>query len=233
MESCSEHTRSLASVTWFKTESRLVDPRTGDPIGGYWSPGSNRIVLASEAVLDGATVRHEMLHALVRRTGHPRSQFLGKCAGLVSCGEGCKEDAGPAPAPPPNALQVSGDSIEVSLEVAPENPRSDYDDGFFSVTIKARNPATYPVIVTIPGSGFGPLGTFHYDLRGPFGGISSGDRTFDPSQTVFAPGETKRRVYDFSIGNDLFSHALPPGTYLVRGAYAGHWATPITAVVGP
>ena len=58
---------------------------SGREVGGYWTPGSNSIVLAGNGVLEGSFVRHEMLHALTRAPkGHKREDFLDKCGGVVS-----------------------------------------------------------------------------------------------------------------------------------------------------
>jgi len=70
--------------------------------------------------------------------------------------------------------------------------------------VKARNPASHPVIVTTTALATGPSGTFYFHLRGPSAGISGEQPAFDPSQTTFAPGETKWHVFDFVIGKDLF-----------------------------
>lgn len=233
VEGCSEFEGSLESVTWFRTNQLLNDPRSGLPVSGYWSRGTNRIVLAGESALDGGTVRHEMLHSLIRMPGHPRNQFLGNCAGVVECRGECIADAGAAPSPPSDLVHVGGNAIEVTLEVMPANPTSSHDEGFFSITVKARNPASHPVLVnTTPGL-TGPRGTFFLELRSGLGGVADGELPIDPSQTTFAAGETKRHVFDFVIGNVLVDRTIRPGTYSVRGAYAGHWTTTLTTVVGP
>jgi len=55
----------------------------------------------------------------------------------------------------------------------------------------------------------------------------------DPSEWIYAPGETKKQVFDFAIGNDLFAHKLPPGNYIARGGYSDYWSTDSTFVIGP
>ncbi|HEY0779780.1 MAG TPA: hypothetical protein VGD56_17565, partial [Gemmatirosa sp.] len=87
-EACSGLRRDLGAVDWYVTTGApsISDGHQSD-LGGYYSPASNRIVLADTAALDGATIRHEMLHALLGPAvaGHPRAQFLGRCAGVVHC----------------------------------------------------------------------------------------------------------------------------------------------------
>lgn len=138
-QACSGLTGSLGAVTWFKTTQALRDSRTGDPIGGYWNSFTNRIVLTTAAVLDGGSVRHEMLHSLLRKGGHPRNQFLGKCAGTVVCQGACIRDAGPYPQPPETPTHLRGDSIDISVDVEPRNPNSAHDGGLFSITVIVRN----------------------------------------------------------------------------------------------
>lgn len=231
-EACSGTVGSLDAVSWYLTPYSLADPRGGQPISGYWSAASNRIVLAGAASLDGGAVRHEMLHALVRTPGHARNQFLGACAGVVVCQGPCIGDAGLAPQSPPGEIRVPGDAIEVSLEVVPTNPRPSYDGGFFTVIVKARNPAAQPVFVTTTvGAPGQPSGTFFFHVHGPPRGISGREPLVDPSQSTFAAGETKRHVFDFLISTGPGPRTLPPGTYSVEGSYAGHSAEPITVVL--
>jgi hypothetical protein len=238
-QACSGLTGSLGAVTWFKTSQPLRNSRTGEPAGGYWSSFTNKIVLTNAAMLDGGSVRHEMLHSLLRKGGHPRSQFLGKCAGTVHCQGSCIRDAGSYPQPSESPIHVPGDSIEISVDIEPGNPSSAQDGGFFSMTVIVRNrsahwatvPSYYSSIFLEYDST--SARTFGVDVRGPAGGISDWDLRFDPSEWIFAPGETKKRVFDFTIGNDLIAHKLPRGNYIARGGYSEYWSTHSTFVIGP
>src|SRR6266849_6164739 len=147
-QACSGLTGSLGAVTWYKTSQVLHDVGTGDVIIGYWTAGSNRIVMLGSAMLDGGAVRHEMLHSLIAQGGHPRSQFLGKCAGTVDCQRGCITDGGPYPPPPESPIHEPGDSIDLTVEVAPTNPTSGFDGGFFSITVIAHNRSAHWATVT-------------------------------------------------------------------------------------
>jgi hypothetical protein len=236
-QACSGLTGSLSAVTWFKTDQALRDSRTGERAGGYWNSFTNRIVLTTQAMLDGGSVRHEMLHSLLRKGGHPRNQFLGKCEGTVSCQGSCIRDAGPYPQPSETPIHVPGDSIDISVNIEPTNPNSAYDGGFFSMTVRVRNRSTH--WVTVPSyfsqffPGYDSTRTFEFDVRGPAGGIGGGEIRFDPSEWIFAPGETKKQVFDFAIGNDLFAQKLPPGNYIARGGYSDYMSTYSTFVIGP
>jgi hypothetical protein len=236
-QACSGLTGSLGAVTWFKTTQALRDSRTGEPAGGYWNSFTNRIVLTTAAVLDGRSVRHEMLHSLLRKGGHPRNQFLGKCAGSVVCQGACIRDAGPYSQPSETPIHVPGDSIDITLDIEPRNPNSAHDGGFFSLTVLVRNRSIH--WVTVPSyysqvfPGYDSTRTFEIDVRGPTGGISVPETRFDPSEWIFAPGETKRQVFDFAMGNDLRAFKLPPGNYIARGGYSDYWSTYSTFGIGP
>ncbi|HMH85302.1 MAG TPA: hypothetical protein VK529_05100 [Gemmatimonadaceae bacterium] len=240
-QACSGLTGSLGEVTWFKTNHVLHNSSSGESLGGYWNSFTNRIVLTTAAMLDGGSVRHEMLHSLLRKGGHPRNQFLGKCAGTVHCQGSCIRDAGPYPQPSESPIHVPGDSIEISVDIEPGNPNSAQDGGFFSMTVIVRNRsahwATVPSYYASNYSSIFPeydsTRTFGVDVRGPAGGISHWELRFDPSEWIFAPGETKKQIFDFTIGNDLIAHKLPPGNYIARGGYSEYWSTHSTFVIGP
>jgi hypothetical protein len=236
-QACSGLTGSLGALTWYKTSEPLHDVRTGEQAGGYWSSLGNRIVLRTDLLLDGEVVRHEMLHALVRKGGHPRNQFLGKCLGTIVCQGACIRDAGAYTPPPETPIHVPGDSIEITVDIEPRNPTSAHDGGFFSMTVMVRNRTAR--WVTVPNRfssvfpGVDSTDTFGFDVRGPAGGLSGGEVRFDPSEWIFAPGETKKQVFDFAIGNDFVAHKLPPGNYTARGGYSDWLSRDSTFVIGP
>ncbi|HEV7388474.1 MAG TPA: hypothetical protein VGN73_07685 [Gemmatimonadaceae bacterium] len=233
-EACSGLTGSFSAVSWVKTGQFLRDENTGDPIVAYWTARSNRIVLTNTAAMAGASVRHEMLHALYKRGGHPRSYFLGKCAGVVDCQGSCITDGGPYQQPPVSPFPVPGDSIDITTTVEPANPTFAHDDGFFSITVMARNRTQRWVTVIPARAGLNVPHTFSFNLHGQFAStLSSSELGIDPSQTIFAPGETKRHVFDFSIGTDIFSRELLPGSYTLRGSYADYLSGESSFVIGP
>jgi hypothetical protein len=231
-QACSGLTGSLAAVTWYQTSQVVFDTESGDVIAGYWLPESNRIVLTSSVMSDGGIVRHEMLHALIRRGGHPRGQFLGNCGGTVDCEEPCVASAGSYPSPPESPLVVSGDSIEITLAVDPHAPAKQIDDGGFSITVFARSKSAHWITVG-PAAGSDFLQTFSIDVQGANGYTSSSKRIVDQSQTIFAPHETKRQVFDLVVGDYPIAHQLLPGDYTVRGAFAGWWSTDSSFVIDP
>lgn len=221
-EACSGITGSLAAITWYSVPSedrRIVE---GEAADGYWSPASNRIVLVRDGLLDGGLVRHEMLHALVRqKTGHSRAAFLGRCAGVVDCGESCVRDAGPPPPRDPAAATVPPESITVAVEVMPNPATTRIDGGVFTVSVMATNHASHAVVVMIPSGQVPHATSYQVDMRGPLGTLFLGVLVFDSSAVTFLPGETKRQLFDFVIGADFTTQF---GAYMVRGAYGGQWS---------
>lgn len=234
-QACSGITGSLGAVTWYKTDQPLNNPQTGDPIIGYWNSANNQIVLVSSAMLDGEAVRHEMLHALVRKPGHPRNQFLGNCAGTVACQGACITDAGTFPPPPVSPIQVTGDSLDITMSIAPRNPTPAVDGGFFTITVFVRNRSAHWATVMPAFTYTDPLRSFTFVVLNSdiAGGLTGGEIAVDPSERIFAPGESKKQVFDFRIGDDAFGQQFPAGNYIVRGGYSDYLSGDSTLVLGP
>jgi hypothetical protein len=245
VESCSGLTGSLDNIQWYSTLGDLRDPNDNDAtIAGYWSLAGNRVVLTTSDTIAGGVVRHEMLHALLRSAGHPRSAFLQACGGVVFCGQLCVQDAGPPASPPAGTPTVSPSELEVTSVVSPDAPSSLIDGGLATFTISVHNPFTHGVIVSLPsGSGSVPV-SYGYAMReSAGGGVTSGDFAFDTGITYFAAGETKRDVIDFFVippdfpsyvgppGLGASGIALPPGTYSFQGDFGGKAAAALTVVL--
>jgi hypothetical protein len=79
-EACSGLHGDFAAVDWYVVPGTQFDCPTGTCVGRWESNG--RIYLAAGAVMDEQVVRHEMLHALIGRPGHPDPPF-GKGCGLL------------------------------------------------------------------------------------------------------------------------------------------------------
>jgi hypothetical protein len=83
-EACSGIKGSLDAIQFYKVPNASTIPdNTYGEVAAYWSPASNRIVLADFYEMQGQLVRHEMLHALLRVSGHPSEYFQGRCADVV------------------------------------------------------------------------------------------------------------------------------------------------------
>jgi len=218
VESCSGLQRSMSSMSWYQVPGSESVDVNGKDVGGYWAPITNRIILGGQLVLDGALVRHEMLHALVRQVkGHSREYFLDRCGGVVSCSSGCVADAGPAPKIDSTVPRVTSDALKLGLSILPDPPSSSIDGGVFAISVTATNPNSYAIVIDSNSNASND--SFFYTLVGPAGGKSSYDGALDPSVRYFAPGETKRHYFDFSIGATLGRGTVPPGIYRVYGGY--------------
>jgi hypothetical protein len=246
VEECSGRQGSLGSVEWFAVPEQLWNPaNTSEPVTGYWSLASNRIVLNSNDTVDGGVVRHEMLHALIRAQGHPRSAFLQKCGGIVSCPSACVQEAGAPGSPDAATPRVTPADVEITSAVSVLSASSSSHPSFGTFTIFAHNPFTYPVVVVLPDRPGGIPATYQYGIIRTVsgGGVGSGDLAYDIGAAYFAAGETKRDVFDFAIvpittpsigkvpGMGSGGIGLPPETYLFSGNYGKHSATDITIVL--
>lgn len=220
VEACSGQSGDFGEVQWYEVPGdavRLAD----ESVSGYWLAQRNAIVISHGYARSGFVVRHEMLHALLRRGGHPRDPFLGTCAALVSCTGRCVQDAGRWVVSMPYD-RVSADSVQITTDVRIEPTEL---DGERWVTLRAlvRNPTSRPVLVVPPS--FGPEGaSFAYDVRGPKGGVSLIESAADSSSLAFAPNETKEFLFEFLGADTLTCFLLPPGQYVMRAGYAGAWA---------
>jgi hypothetical protein len=236
-EQCSGLTGDFNAVAWYVVPGvNSFSGQDGEPVQGIWELRHNRIVLAGNGQLVGELVRHEMLHALVRGGGHLRSQFVGRCGGVVVCTDECLVDAGPPPPPDPAAVQVDPSALEVSVMLEPEGDDSDRIGGHFIMWVTARNPTDDALVVTLPPSGdAGPSVTFEYRLDSDWITSTFNVRVQAPEVTRFAPRETKRFAFDFMVGTPASSrYDIAPGTYRFAGAYGDHWANPApTATVWP
>jgi hypothetical protein len=225
---CSGRRAPLSGVRWYFVPGARTVEVNGQPYAGYWSSAGNSIVLAEAAMFDGALVRHEMLHSLIAVGGHPRHEFLGRCGGVVECDERCIAAAGPLPPVDASVPQVGPDVLEVDVVVSPDAPSLSRHGGYFTMTVTVHNPWPNSVVVQLPPSGDArPSVTYQYEVAPGGGAGRFADRALDDGVTRFAPGETKRRVYDFHIigdGDALLNGGLQPATYQLRGAYSNNWA---------
>ena len=214
----------LSAINWYQVPgARTFQHRTG-PVTGYWTSSGNRIVLAGDALHWGDVVRHEMLHALLQRGGHPRATFIGKCGGVVICTDTCLT-AETAPEADPETMHVLPAQLEVSVDVEPHTPGSAIMDGHFMMVIRARNPMARSVIVDLPRSGdAGPPGSFGYRTVHASGFHQFDVRADAVEVTRFGPGEEKRYIFDFRNREGDTRYDKPPRTYRFEGRYGDVWA---------
>jgi hypothetical protein len=222
-EACSGLHGSFSSVDWYVVPGTTDLPGTHGEYQGEWFVQGNRISLASAEQFDGSLVRHEMLHALLGVDGHPRSEFLDRCAGTVVCVEECMEAAGPFTDPPAETPSVSASTLQVGVELEPDPTSAAAYDGYFGLVVTAHNPADHAVIVRLPPYGDDNLGVGFLYLLGTdtTNGVGTFALAYDKQVTFFRPGETKRQIFDLRIGQ-VHDGNLSPGNYLVVGSYGGH-----------
>jgi hypothetical protein len=236
-QECSGRQGLLGNVQWYFVPGARTLTVDGRTVEGYWTSG-NAIVLAGAVILKGPLVRHEMLHALQDAGGHPREFFLGRCGGVVACDAQCAAEAGPLPPADPAMARVGPEALEISVTVTPDPPSEARYGGYFVMTVTARNPHDHPLVITLPPpTDAGPSVSFEYRIEHPGGYTESNERAWDDGVTRFAPGETKRHVFDFhAVGADesTLGGGLRPGTYDLRGAYGARWAPAVTVTLpGP
>jgi hypothetical protein len=233
-KSCSGLGGSLSDVNWFVVPGAETLDGARHEIAGEWFEQGNRIVVAGNSQFDGGLVRHEMLHALVGATNHPRVQFLERCAGYVFCANECIRDAGPAPVPPDGTPVVSPNTLEIGIELqpAPVNP-SDFE-GYFTFIVTAHNPANHAVITDLsPPPGMRGI-SFSYVLITDAHLLTGSNFNFayDREETYFRAGETKRAVFDMFVG-DYLRGGLGPGSYAAYGYFGNAISSPATFVILP
>lgn len=235
VEACAGVSRPLSGVEWWEVPdvATFYTPDHGS-VQAYWSRGSNRIVLAGRAVRDGAVVRHEMLHALLRREGHARADFLERCGGVVDCRASCIRDGGPVPTPDAATPQIFPSGLEVGVAVAPAPPTAVRDDGHFAVVVSARNPAAHAVVVQLRHD---PFEAFRYGwglvVAGRDGVFQLREPVRDPGLVRFAAGEEKRFVFDLVVGPATMARHVPAGTYTLTASFGGAVLTRPAVPIGP
>lgn len=226
---CSGIPASLEKISWYFVPGVTEFTLKKTAVSAYWTEGSNSIVVADYSVLDGSVVRHEMLHSLLRTSGHPRSAFLDHCLGIVSCTAACVADAGPPPSFDATGPALPPDSIDVGIDFLPNPPASNIDGGVFTMVVSAHNSADHPVLVSLVSPSGAVATPFSYDIRPA--GFAPGVRLLgsinntDPALTRFAAGETKHQYFDFVIGNVIRSRTITSGVYTVTASYGTHSTT--------
>lgn len=224
VEECSGRSFDMREVRWYHVSGRSFTIK-GMAAGGFYTNGSHRLVLADSLIQSGESVRHEMLHAMLQKTGHPRSEFLGDCAGLVVCQGVCIKDAGRWRPPPGGFVVLPPDSFEISSH-AKLLPREVDGDRWMTLWVSVRNPRNRAAGVRVPPPA-DPITppTFVFNVRGfPGRGVSGGEVATDSSSLVFGPQETKRFLFEWRVGVTLNTEEIAPGRYLVQGGYVHSYA---------
>lgn len=80
-EACAGVSGDIDQVAWYIVpDAETFDSKSGPKVGLWSHSGEGvRIVLAGNYVDNELVVRHEMLHALLDREGHPAEYFETRC----------------------------------------------------------------------------------------------------------------------------------------------------------
>jgi hypothetical protein len=237
VESCSGLRRPASDITWYVVPRNTVTLRGTDAAGAFIEDARGpHIVLASSVQDDGAVVRHEMLHALLRDPGHPRAQFLGRCAGEVNCPAACVNDAGPEAPRATSPIEMTSATLEVSGTVKPATPSAQVDSGHFTYVVTTRNPTMRAIRVVDPAPpGTSPVrAAFWYELTDSLGHrFIGGALSTDDSRTIFEAEEAKTQVFDFRIGTSPADQKPRPGPHSLRGRFGNRYGDSIRVQLLP
>src|SRR6266550_8811800 len=79
-EACSGRTGDMSLVTFYAVDAPSGAIDLGGRVAhGWWVRTGNRIYLPANALGEEWLVRHEMLHALLKRGSHPSRAFVEAC----------------------------------------------------------------------------------------------------------------------------------------------------------
>jgi hypothetical protein len=220
-ERCSGLEGEFHNVHWLTVPNTTFDVE-GETVQGAYFPDGDRIVIARGQERDGRLVRHEMLHALLNRPGHPRDQFLGACGDVVVCVGGCITDAGGPPDTSTTAPLIDPATMNVTTVVTPGEAYLSEYGGWFTVMMTATNSLSHPVRAAMPVS--------DPSVRFWFAGIGDGEGRTLSAPVTFAPagsaGSTRRFVFTVQPSGPEY-YDLVPGTYAIQGRFAGVSAPPV------
>lgn len=225
-QSCSGTSRPMSSVRWFVVPGAseiTVDGRTAQ---GFWFERSNRILLAGAFMLQGPSVRHEMLHALVGGSGHPREPFLIQCGGIVGCAGVCAAEAGELPQPAVDAPEVVARELDFAVTLYPATSTVSADSGWIGALVSIRNARSEDVWVPLAPTSADSL---YFERFGVIVECIASCGLFTTFET-WAFGETARLGVTAGMTQQLlFDGIYPPGQYRVRG-YLGPDTTNVATI---
>lgn len=211
VEDCSQLTGDFSDVRWYVSDGVTEG---GKRFSGAFVTDGNRIVLAAGHETDGGTVRHEMLHALVGKGGHPQEYFVDRCGPLTPCEKECGLTEATRGVPV-GALDVVPEDLVVTVRLEPAQPLVQVDSGWFRVIITATNPAEVPVWVWLPGKI-----SFSYAER-----LRSGNGALT-EEPLWAFRARESRSY-------IFDEHYPLGDYTLYAAFGGQQAAPLPFLMLP
>jgi hypothetical protein len=207
-QACSGTTGDFASVSWYVVPNTTTLDFEGEQVNGYWLGNPDRIVLADAYRTNGLLVRHEMLHALLHHSGHPRFAFVTACGGMVACDGSCDVETGGHPAPPASAPELQPREVDPRVDVMTPTPAQALDSGAVSVMVTITNPRTEPVWVRLTPRESGDLDYQTFGIVADFGDPANiatlaVERTAE-SRVPLGAGENRRWVWDGALNQGRF-----------------------------
>jgi hypothetical protein len=200
-ERCSQHSGDLEALNWY-----VVPGATSfgsEELQGEYSSHSHRIVLAGRSTRDGQLVRHEMLHALIGKPGHPAEYYQRRCGGIVACEGQCLSDGGPRPAVDSSGPVVNAADLSVTARADSTAPSLSRDSGWVALTIEVQNVRSTAVRVHLQPLLPGYFASATYGYRPNLCGrpqFEDANYFYATDSTlVLGPGEVQRGVFDFQV----------------------------------
>lgn len=200
-ERCAARVFDPDQISWYVVPG--ADDLGRADIQGQYFPERRRIVLAGRYLQNALLVRHEMLHAIVGRIGHPAEDFQRRCGGVVACDPTCLSEGGLLPPPDTTGPIVRPVDLDVTTQVDSTRPSLARDSGWVALTIAIRNPRATAVRIRLTpvqpryfaSATYGYLAGY---CESPiFAGPSYS--YVEDSTIVLGAGETQREVYDFQV----------------------------------
>jgi len=236
VEACSDLAGSIDAVKWYTVPGVSQFRYDGREAAGVYEPTAHRIIIAGNYLQHGSLVRHEMLHALAPTLNHPREYFRHRCGDVVACVGNCLTEAGSPPARGPEIARIEPSELEVAVSVVPASPSAGVFGGRFVLVVTARNPNAHEVVVNLPPSGdAGPSVGFTFGVAADGTGfsLSYNGRIYDAGAAYFRAGETKRAVFDFSVGPAYGDSQVTIGSYTASGGFSTSATASVPFVVMP
>ncbi|HKP16468.1 MAG TPA: hypothetical protein VJT85_10385 [Gemmatimonadaceae bacterium] len=213
-QACSGITGDLAAVSWYVVPNTRSLSYQGKKVDAYWIGNPDRIVLADSLRNAGPIVRHEMLHVLLHRNGHPRDAYLAACGGVVACDGECALEAGVYGSAPASAPVLQPRDVDTRVDVLAPFPAEVGDSGAAAVLITVTNPRTEPVWVRLTPR---ESGDFQYPT---FGVVADYD---DPARVAALVAEwSQSSLFPLDAGERrhwVWEGAFPRGRYGVLGYF--------------
>jgi hypothetical protein len=228
-EACSGLRGDYAAVQWYVVPEARVTVDGTDYDGYTWTKDEPRIVLARGMVHGAGTlVRHEMLHALLVRGGHPRAYFVERCGDIVSCEFACASEAGGWQRPRQGDPIVDPEQLQVSASIMPVPVSKSADSAWAAIVVSAHNPSSSPVWVRLPADVRRGGNDLWYEASGFWS-----QALLAPDTLVgFGPGQTRRAVFDTKAYHPGSVDAAL-GTHTLVGGFSRAQTAPISFEVVP